>query len=85
MLRQLGESDLPYNTYYGDGTPIEDAVVEDLRQAYRQETTSFPWFPGDILLLDNMLVAHGRSPYKGARKVLVAMGNPFNLTARAVL
>ena len=85
MLRQLGESDLPYNTYYGDGTPIEDAVVEELRQAYRQETTSFPWLPGDILLLDNMLVAHGRSPYKGARKVLVAMGNPFNLTVRSVV
>jgi alpha-ketoglutarate-dependent taurine dioxygenase len=85
MLRQLGESDLPYNTFYGDGTPIEDAVVEELRQAYRQETTSFPWLPGDILLLDNMLVAHARNPYKGARKILVAMGDPFSLTVRTVV
>jgi alpha-ketoglutarate-dependent taurine dioxygenase len=69
---------LPYNTYYGDGQPIEDSVVEELREAYRQETVAFPWQPGDILMMDNMLVAHGRNPFTGPRKILVGMGEPYN-------
>jgi alpha-ketoglutarate-dependent taurine dioxygenase len=76
LLAQLGEAELPNNTYYGDGTPIEPEVLDTLRAAYRQETVSFPWQQGDILMLDNMLVAHGRSPFKGARKILVGMAEP---------
>ena len=32
---------------------------------------------GDILMLDNMLSAHGRNPYTGPRKILVTMGEMF--------
>jgi alpha-ketoglutarate-dependent taurine dioxygenase len=73
LLSQFAESDLPFNTYYGDGSPIEEPVVEEIREAYRQEVVEFPWQAGDILLLDNMLVAHGRKPYNGPRRILVAM------------
>ncbi|MET0646493.1 MAG: amino acid adenylation domain-containing protein [Pyrinomonadaceae bacterium] len=73
MLAMFREEDLPYNTYYGDGSRIEDSVVAEIREAYRQERLEFPWRAGDILMLDNMLVAHGRNPYSGARRVLVAM------------
>jgi amino acid adenylation domain-containing protein len=76
MLALFGEENLSYNTYYGDGTPIEDSVVAEIREAYRQETKSFAWQHGDILMLDNMLVAHGRNPFVGPRKILVAMGEP---------
>jgi alpha-ketoglutarate-dependent taurine dioxygenase len=77
MLSIFKVEDLPYNTYYGDGTPIEDSVVEELCEAYRKETITFPWQKGDLLMLDNMLVAHGRSSYSGARKILVAMADAF--------
>lgn len=80
LLAEFGEAGLPYNTYYGDGTPIEESVVEELREAYRRETVSFPWREGDILLLENMLVAHGRKPFDGPRTVLAAMGDPFRRT-----
>jgi hypothetical protein len=56
-------------------------VLEELREAYRQETVTFPWRKGDVLLLDNMLAAHGRAPYVGARQVLVGMAEPVSRDA----
>src|SRR6185295_14100684 len=67
LLETIGEENLPNNTYYGDGSPIESSVLEEIRAAYAQEIVAFPWQEGDILMLDNMLVAHGRSPYSGPR------------------
>lgn len=78
LLEEFGEYDLPSNTFYGDGSPIEPSVLDELREAYRRETVTFPWQAGDILIMDNMLAAHGRAPYVGARKVLVGMAHPVN-------
>ena len=69
---------LPFNTFYGDGTEIEPEVIEEIREAYNQTKVSFKWKQGDVLLLDNMLMAHGRNSYTGDRKILVAMNNPFS-------
>jgi alpha-ketoglutarate-dependent taurine dioxygenase len=77
LQRVFTEEDLPYNTYYGDGEEIETGVVEHITEAYRKQTIEFRWQKGDILLLDNMLVAHGRNSYEGERKVLVGMGEPY--------
>lgn len=78
LLAEFKEEDLPHNTYYGDGSPIEQSVLDEIRDAYRQETVIFPWQSGDILLLNNMLVAHGRTPFFGSRKVVVGMAEPFS-------
>ncbi|BAS60153.1 taurine catabolism dioxygenase TauD/TfdA (plasmid) [Leptolyngbya boryana NIES-2135] len=77
LLTEFKEEELPQNTYYGDGSEIEPEVLDAIREAYHQETIIFPWQAGDILLLNNMLVAHGRRPYSGARKVLVGMAEPY--------
>ncbi|MEO0538402.1 MAG: condensation domain-containing protein [Cyanobacteria bacterium P01_A01_bin.123] len=74
LLSALEEDKLPRNVYYGDGSPIEDSVMAEIGDVYRQAKISFPWEQGDILMLDNMLVAHGRNPYVGSRKIVVAMG-----------
>ena len=78
LLAEFAEEDLPTNTYYGDGSRIEPEVLEELRDAYRQLTVSFPYKPGDVMLLDNMLTAHGRAPYSGPRKILVMMADALN-------
>ncbi len=66
--------DFPRNVHYGDGTPIEDSVMDEVRGIYREAAVAFPWRPGDVLMLDNMLIAHARNPYVGERKIVVAMG-----------
>jgi alpha-ketoglutarate-dependent taurine dioxygenase len=76
LLAEFKEEDLPYNTYYGDGSPIEPSVLDELREAYRQEKVLFPWQEGDVLMLDNMSVAHGRSAFTGRRTVLAGMAEP---------
>jgi alpha-ketoglutarate-dependent taurine dioxygenase len=76
LLEEFKEEDLPNNTYYGDGSPIEPLVLDHLRDVYRQETVIFHSERGDVLMLDNMLTAHGRMPFRGARSVLAGMTEP---------
>ncbi|MEJ7808445.1 MAG: TauD/TfdA family dioxygenase [Telluria sp.] len=83
LLALYQEDEFPRNTYYGDGTPIEPEVLADIRAALAAETISFRWKKNDILLLDNMLVAHGRDPFSGPRKVLVSMGESYLATTKS--
>lgn len=76
LLSSIGEENLPRNSYYGDGSPIEPEALEQIRAAYERNKISFCWQKNDLLLLDNMLFAHGRESYRGPRKVLVGMACP---------
>jgi alpha-ketoglutarate-dependent taurine dioxygenase len=76
LLEVLDVEDLPRNVYYGDGSPIEDAVLDEIRGVLDGMRISFPWREGDVLMLDNMLAAHARAPFKGPRQVVVAMAEP---------
>jgi alpha-ketoglutarate-dependent taurine dioxygenase len=80
LLSFLGEDELPRNAFYGDGASIEADALAEIRAAYDAETISFDWQSGDVLLVDNMLVAHGRAPFTGARKVVVAMAELYRGT-----
>lgn len=73
LLSFINEENLPRQAFYGDGTPIETAVLDEIRDVYQCHAVRFPWQEGDVLMLDNMLAAHGRTPFKGQRKILVAM------------
>jgi alpha-ketoglutarate-dependent taurine dioxygenase len=77
LTSEFSEQDMPYSTYYGDGSSIEESVVEELRRAYSEETIMFSWQEGDLLMLDNVLAAHGRKSFQGDRKILVGMGQSF--------
>ena len=81
LERQLGTDELPQNTFYGDGTPIPDAALDGIREAVRAESSCFRWQPGDLLVVDNLAVAHGREAFEGRREVLVAMGEPTRWSA----
>jgi Condensation domain/Taurine catabolism dioxygenase TauD, TfdA family len=74
LLATHSYENLPRNVFYGDGSPIEDSVIQALCETTRKASVSFPWQEGNILMLDNMLTAHARNPYRGTRKIVVAMG-----------
>ncbi|HEU0079026.1 MAG TPA: TauD/TfdA family dioxygenase [Longimicrobiaceae bacterium] len=78
LLEVFAEEDLPRNTFYGDGSRIDPADLEPIREAYAREEVAFPWEREDVLLLDNMAVAHARHPFKGERKIRVGMTEPFD-------
>jgi hypothetical protein len=73
LLSELTEEFLPRNAYYGDGTPIASSVLDEIRQTYNDAAVSIPWRKGDVIMLDNMLASHGRQPFVGPRKILVAL------------
>lgn len=75
FIREFSEQELPRNTYYGDGTPIEASVLDHIRETYRKAAVSFPWQSQDVMLVDNMAVTHGREPFVGERKTLVIMAD----------
>ncbi|WP_194791290.1 TauD/TfdA family dioxygenase [Pseudomonas sp. UFMG81] len=73
LLREFGPLDLPQNTFFGDGTAIDDDVVRHLQQIYRDVMVEFAWQKGDVVLLDNILTVHARNAFTGRRKILTAM------------
>lgn len=61
------------NSCFGDGSPIAEGMLECIRGVLQKETVPHRWQTSDVLILDNMLAAHGRMPFSGARKIALAM------------
>jgi alpha-ketoglutarate-dependent taurine dioxygenase len=74
LLSLLKEEDLPHNAYFGDGTPLVETDLDHIRQVLAEQEVVFEWAEKDVLLCDNYLVAHGRRPFSGERKIFAALG-----------
>ncbi|MET9554802.1 TauD/TfdA family dioxygenase [Streptomyces sp. NPDC006645] len=75
LLLSVTESvhDLPHWITYGDGSPLSDEDLAHMRRAQRENKLAEPWRVGDVMIVDNMSVLHGREAFTGERKVVVAM------------
>ena len=74
MIEVFGADRLPRNATFADGAEIDASDLQLIRNAYAEEAVAFPWLAGDVVVVDNMQVAHGRRPFKGK---LAAMSDPF--------
>jgi alpha-ketoglutarate-dependent taurine dioxygenase len=83
LVDLYGIDNLPRNTFFADGSEITEEIIAEVRAALAAETVSFPWQPGDVLMLDNMLIAHARTPFSGPRRVIVAMAQQHGNLTRA--
>lgn len=74
-LRRLYKNthDLPMFVEFGDGTEITEDRIKHILDTMEAVTIAPTWNQGDLLLIDNELVCHGRNPFEGERKVLVSM------------
>jgi alpha-ketoglutarate-dependent taurine dioxygenase len=66
---------------FGDDSPIEHADLAGTIKAAYQHTVDLKWQTGDVALLDNLKVMHGRRPFEGSRRVLASLCNPISRPA----
>ena len=57
---------------FGDGGEIGDGDMDKVREAIWKNLVFPKWQTGDVVMIDNDAVAHGRMPYRGPRRVAVA-------------
>lgn len=76
-MRELMEivpaDELPQSVAFADGSPIPDEYAFEVRDKGLSLAVDVPWQQGDLLLIDNVAVGHGRRAYTGARRILVSM------------
>ncbi|ANW17655.1 TauD/TfdA family dioxygenase [Streptomyces clavuligerus] len=73
LAQIMPPEELPQSVTFADGSPIPDAYVVQVRDRGLENAVDVDWRVGDLLLIDNILVAHGRRAFTGSRRVLVAM------------
>jgi alpha-ketoglutarate-dependent taurine dioxygenase len=73
LLELYTEEDFPRNAYFGDGQAIHPDDLAAVNAAYAEASLVLPWHAGSVLIINNMLTAHGREAFTGSRRILVAM------------
>jgi alpha-ketoglutarate-dependent taurine dioxygenase len=71
----LAPDEFPQYVTFADSTPIPDAYITQILRRGLEHAVDVGWRDGDVLLMDNVLLAHGRRPFEGTRRVLVALSD----------
>ena len=58
---------------HGDGTPLDADAVATASRLAEELTFDLNWQTGDVALVDNFVVMHGRRTFSGTRKVLASL------------
>ena len=58
---------------YGDGRALSDEEMKSVCAISEELAFDLHWATGDIALIDNLLVMHGRRPFEGQRCVLASL------------
>lgn len=66
---------------FGDDSIMKQKDLADAIEAAYQHTVDLKWQTGDVALLDNLKVMHGRRSFEGSRSVLASLCNPISRPA----
>lgn len=75
LAQILPPEELPQSVTLADGSPIPDEYVLHVHDRGLELAVDVDWKQGDLMVIDNVAVGHGRRPYTGDRRVLVAMSD----------
>ncbi|MDP5209826.1 TauD/TfdA family dioxygenase [Microbulbifer sp. 2205BS26-8] len=78
LLKLYSQEALPRNVLHGDGSFLDEEYLDQIRTVYDQHKALLSWQKGDVLLLDNMAIAHGRNTFSGDRSIVVIMGDSYS-------
>lgn len=67
----LGRGNLPHECSFENGEELTEADLAEVRQALQSHKLLFDWEAGDLLMIDNLAMLHGREAFEGPRRVLV--------------
>ena len=73
LQKIFGKGMYPRDVVFGDNKEIPEKLFTNIREAYLKNEKKINWEPGDIALIDNLHIAHGRKSFLGERKVFVSM------------
>ena len=72
------ENDEEPRLCFGDYSRIEQDDLDAAMTACYEHTVDLEWQIGDIALLDNLKVMHGRRPFSGSRSILASLCTPIS-------
>lgn len=58
---------------FGDGSPMDSEAMALAVSMAEELTVDLQWQQGDVALVDNLRVMHGRRPFEGERRVLASL------------
>ena len=59
---------------HGDGSKLDAEAVKKAIDISEELSFEAHWQAGDVAIIDNTVVMHGRRPFVGTRKVLASLG-----------
>ncbi|MFF2146446.1 amino acid adenylation domain-containing protein [Kitasatospora sp. NPDC058190] len=76
---EFGDDGLPFNTRDGEGFELDEDTVLGINGVYEKHTLREPWRAGDLMIVDNLRMAHSREPFEGDREIAVVLGDPVTV------
>ncbi|QNH20779.1 Taurine catabolism dioxygenase TauD, TfdA family [Xanthomonas sp. GW] len=76
MIEQVvGKGNMPHECEYADGEAVDGKVLDEVRRVLNGNKLLFDWQRNDLLMIDNVLMMHGRESFKGERKTLAYLSS----------
>ncbi len=72
LEQSFGAGNLAHHCEFEDG-PIAEDMLDEIRATLRANRLLFDWRRGDLLMIDNLALMHGREPFRGSRRTLVIL------------
>ncbi|MCW7494508.1 TauD/TfdA family dioxygenase [Leptospira sp. 2 VSF19] len=71
IKRISGSESHDVHVTYGNGEEISAKEMKSISDVFWKHLVAIPWQTGDVLIIDNLSVSHGRLPFTGPRRILV--------------